>query len=52
MAKKIFKTLKRMYMFLFKQKCPNCNGVMYWEMIDMEFDKNVYKCLNCGKRWI
>ena len=52
MAKKIFKTLKRMCMFLFKQKCPNCNGVMYWEMIDMEFDKNVYKCLNCGKRWI
>ena len=52
MANKIFKTLKRMYMFLFKQKCPDCNGVMYWDMIDMEFDKNVYKCLNCGKRWI
>lgn len=48
----MFKAIKRLYTFLFKLKCPDCNGVMDWEMIDMELDTNVYKCRKCGKRWI
>ena len=52
MTKKIIKSIKQLYTFLFKQKCPDCNGVIDWEMIDMQFDTNVYKCRKCGKRWI
>lgn len=48
----MIKAIKRLYTFLFKLKCPDCNSVMDWEMIDMEFDRNVYKCRKCGKRWI
>ena len=33
-------------------KCPDCGGDMETEMLDMVFDKLVYKCTKCGKEWI
>lgn len=37
---------------LFKQSCPDCNGIMDCMYLDMQFDKLVYKCRSCGKEWI
>lgn len=48
MFKKIVKILK----YIFCLKCPDCNGNLSSEMIDMEHDKIVYKCEQCGKEWI
>lgn len=32
--------------------CPECNGRMKSEYLDMEIDEMVYKCTKCGKEWI
>lgn len=48
LIKKILKSIK----MIFKLRCPKCGGIMDWKMIDMQFDKNVYKCRDCGKEWI
>ena len=37
---------------ILKPKCPNFNGVMYVEMIDMQINKLVYKCKDCGREWV
>lgn len=35
-----------------KPKCPCCGGIMDVAFIDMEINKMVYKCRNCGKEWV
>ena len=50
--KAVFRKVIGIFKAITTQKCPDCNGVMKWEMIDMELDKNVYKCSNCGKQWV
>lgn len=32
--------------------CPECNGRMKSEYLDMQFDNMVYKCTKCGKEWM
>lgn len=32
--------------------CPECNGRMKSEFLDMEIDSLVYKCTKCGKEWL
>lgn len=32
--------------------CPFCGGTMDVAFIDMEINKMVYKCRNCGKEWV
>lgn len=32
--------------------CPECNGRIKSECLDMELDTLVYKCEKCGKKWI
>lgn len=38
--------------FLLKPKCPDCGGIMDYELHDMTIDKPVYKCRKCGKEWV
>ena len=37
---------------LFNLHCPECNGIVKSEYLDMQFDKMVYKCTKCGKEWM
>ena len=37
---------------IFSLHCPECNGRMKSEYLDMELDTLVYKCEKCGKKWI
>lgn len=37
---------------LFYLECPSCGGRMDVAFIDMEINKMVYKCRNCGKEWV
>lgn len=37
---------------IFSLHCPECNGIMKSEFLDMEIDQMVYKCTKCGKEWI
>lgn len=37
---------------LFSPSCPDCGGRMKALILDMEFDKLVYKCTMCEKEWI
>ena len=37
---------------IFSLHCPECNGRMKCEMLDMQFDSLVYKCIKCGKEWM
>ena len=37
---------------IFSLHCPECNGRMKSEYLDMELDKLVYKCEKCGKKFI
>lgn len=37
---------------LFTLRCPDCGGIMRSEFLDMEFDRLVYKCTDCGEEWI
>ena len=46
-----WKTLWRT-LHIWWSKCPKCNGWMYADMLDMEFDKLVSKCEDCGERLI
>lgn len=46
--KKLIKEIKD----IFSLHCPECNGKMKCEMLDMKFDSLVYKCTKCGKEWM
>ena len=35
----------------FKHHCPDCDGIMDSDVFNMELDRVVYKCRNCGKEW-
>lgn len=37
---------------LFSSHCPDCGATMKSEFFDMEIDRMVYKCKNCGKKWV
>ena len=37
---------------IFSLHCPECNGRMKSEFLDMEIDTLVYKCEKCGHRYI
>jgi predicted nucleic acid-binding Zn ribbon protein len=46
--KKVWEKIKD----IFSLHCPECNGRMKSEFLDMEIDKLVYKCEKCGEKWI
>lgn len=48
----IINCLKKFYYKYMKSHCPDCNGVMDSIMLDMVFDRLVYKCRDCGKEWM
>ncbi len=48
----IIKTIIEKIKDIFSLHCPECNGRMKCEMLDMELDSLVYKCTKCGKEWI
>lgn len=54
MRKLIEKIIMRFKMWRCSMKpiCPDCNGFLEAEMLDMKFDKLVYKCTVCGKEWV
>lgn len=37
---------------IFSLHCPECNGRMKSEYLDIEIDTLVYKCEECNKEWI
>lgn len=37
---------------IFSLHCPECNGRMESEYLDIEIDTLVYKCEECNKEWI
>lgn len=47
-VKKIIEKIKD----IFRIHCPECNGIIKSEYLDMEIDHVVYKCTKCGKEWI
>lgn len=48
MLKKIIKALKHVFCL----KCPDCKGDLEVKMLDMYFDRLVYRCRDCGKEFI
>ncbi|MBR3975299.1 MAG: hypothetical protein IKJ88_05500 [Clostridia bacterium] len=48
----IIKSLKGFYEKYFKSHCPDCVGVMDSVWFDMTFDRMVYECRECKKRWM
>ena len=44
--------LKKFYNKYFKLHCPKCDGIMDSVFFDMEFDKLVYECRDCGKQFM
>ncbi len=36
----------------FSLHCPDCGGRLKEDFSDMKFDRTVYKCTDCGKRWL
>lgn len=48
----IINKLKQFYFKYMKLHCPDCDGVMDSKLLDMEYDKMVYECRECGKRWM
>ena len=48
------KTIKELILsLLFGRKCPDCNkGRLKLHMLDMEYDKPVFKCNKCDKEYI
>lgn len=44
----IWKRIKK----FFKCRCPRCGGRVRSEFLDPHIDKLVYKCDDCGKRYI
>lgn len=51
MIENIRKKIKDFYNNHIKSHCPDCDGIMDSEFLDMKLDKMVYKCRNCGKEW-
>ena len=49
--KKLLVKMKEFYNTHFKHHCPDCDGIMDSEFLDMKIDKLVYKCRVCGKEW-
>ena len=49
--KNLLVKMREFYNEHFKHHCPDCNGIMDSEFLDMTIDKLVYKCRNCGKEW-
>ena len=43
--KKLFKVIRN----LFKQKCPNCKGIM--DCTNEFYGSQVYSCKNCKNEW-
>ena len=48
----MLKLLKRLFTQLWAVKCPECNEPMVAEFLDMKWDRMVYKCKSCNKRWM
>lgn len=48
----IIKCLKQAYEKYFKSHCSECGGVMDAIFLDMQSDRLVYRCRDCGKEWI
>jgi hypothetical protein len=48
----IVRILKKAYEKYFKSHCPDCGGVMDNICLDMEYDRMIYECRKCKKRWI
>lgn len=49
--KKISAKIREFYNEYFNHHCPDCDGIMDSEFLDMTIDKLVYKCRNCDKEW-
>lgn len=50
--KRIIEKIKKFFSKTSKNICPDCGGELKCEMLDVVFDCLVYKCSNCGKRWM
>ena len=48
----MFKFLKNLFTHFIAIKCPECDGVLKAEFLDMKWDRMVYKCNKCNKRWM
>lgn len=48
----IINCLKRIYEKHLKSHCPDCGSVMDSVWLDMTFDRMVYECRECKKRWM
>lgn len=44
--------LKKKLRKIFEIRCPYCNGIMDDIGLDIQINKLVYKCRDCGKEWV
>lgn len=49
---KLYDIVVKFYDKFFKSHCPECGGIMDSVFFDMEINKMVYECRDCGMQFV